>query len=134
MARRPPSASRPSRASRRVVQKSSVAEEPCAPAVEPVDLEQPPSDAAALRPSLAAEKTRPVGLDEAIDRLTFGFVKPLLGQGLFKSFAAPSGAVLHGPPGTGKTMMAMHCLTRNKIKFVYLKVSDIHSKYIGVTE
>ncbi|KAK0542823.1 hypothetical protein OC846_006624 [Tilletia horrida] len=90
--------------------------------------------AASLRPAFGAARQRPAGLDRAWEQLTFGFVKPLLGQGLFQSLQAPSGALLHGPPGTGKTMLALHALTSNDVKYVYLKASDIHSKYTGVSE
>ncbi|KAK0555428.1 ATPase [Tilletia horrida] len=85
-------------------------------------------------PAIEAVRARPAGLDSALEELTFGLLKPLLGKGLFRSLQAPSGALLHGPPGTGKTMMAFHGLTANKIKFVYLKASDIHSKFTGVSE
>ncbi|KAK0542488.1 ATPase, partial [Tilletia horrida] len=70
-------------------------------------------------------------MDGALAQLTFGFLKPLLGKGLFNTVQAPSGALLHGPPGSGKTRLAFHGLTINNIKFIYLKASDIHSNIIA---
>ncbi|CAD6967173.1 unnamed protein product [Tilletia controversa] len=47
---------------------------------------------------------------------------------------APSGALLHGPPGTGKTMFAHHACWQANIKSVSLKASEIYSKWTGISE
>ncbi|KAK0543958.1 mitochondrial dynamin GTPase Msp1 [Tilletia horrida] len=83
-----------------------------------VVLEDKDSSAAVLQPSVAAVRDRHAGLYDALDQLTYGFLKPLAYQGLFKTLLAPSGVLLYGPPGTGKTMLALHGLTVNKIRTI----------------
>ncbi|KAE8214986.1 hypothetical protein CF319_g9047, partial [Tilletia indica] len=84
-----------------------------------------------LKPTVEA-----VGLDEQLNRLLYGLVKPVKGVGIFKNKAmlAPSGALLHGPPGTGKTLLAHRACWQANINSVSLKASEIHSKWTGISE
>ncbi|CAD6909187.1 unnamed protein product [Tilletia caries] len=77
---------------------------------------------------------KPVGVDQQIDKLLFGLLKPLQGNGMFRTLAAPSGALLYGPPGTGKTLLVQQAAFKARINCVRLKASDIHSKFIGISE
>ncbi|KAE8242683.1 hypothetical protein A4X06_0g6799 [Tilletia controversa] len=99
----------------------------------------PPSDAEDVPPppsfALPAKPlAKPVGVDQQIDKLLFGLLKPLQGNGMFRTLAAPSGALLYGPPGTGKTLLVQQAAFKARINCVRLKASDIHSKFIGISE
>ncbi|KAL9938354.1 hypothetical protein V8E36_002977 [Tilletia maclaganii] len=51
-----------------------------------------------------------------------------------KASHPPSGAILHGPPGTGKTMLAKFAAAQARVSFIYLKASEVNDKYLGQSE
>ena len=46
----------------------------------------------------------------------------------------PKGVLFFGPPGTGKTLSAQALATRAGVRFLYVKASDITSKWYGQAE
>ena len=45
----------------------------------------------------------------------------------------PAGVLLHGPPGTGKTMLARAVASETQSKFIYVNGPDLISRYYGET-
>ncbi|KAI5074246.1 hypothetical protein GOP47_0010207 [Adiantum capillus-veneris] len=76
------------------------------------------------------------GLSEQISLLkeiiTFSLLRPecLLGLGL----QPPRGVLLHGPPGTGKTSLALASATEAGVKFFPINGPEIISEYYGESE
>jgi AFG3 family protein len=73
------------------------------------------------------------GLDEAKVEIT-EFVEFLKKPTRFKNIGAkiPRGALLTGPPGTGKTMMAKACAGEAGVPFFYVSGSDFVEMFVGV--
>lgn len=72
------------------------------------------------------------GCDEAVEEIR-EFVEFICDRERFERVGArmPSGALLHGPPGTGKTMLARALAFEGGVPFFYLAGSDAVNKYVG---
>ncbi|KAK0536141.1 hypothetical protein OC842_002089 [Tilletia horrida] len=77
---------------------------------------------------------RPAGVERQLQELEFGLFRPLKGEGLYKKVPSSGGAILYGPPGTGKTSIVKYCAAQAKVQTIFLKASDVHSKFIGEGE
>ncbi|KAH9149094.1 hypothetical protein AeRB84_007724 [Aphanomyces euteiches] len=69
------------------------------------------------------------GLDEAKQMLQEAVVLPTL-----RLCAPPKGALLFGPPGTGKTMLAKAVATESNATFFSITASSLTSKWVGEGE
>ena len=81
------------------------------------------------------------GLDQQKQSLKEMVILPLLYPKLFQgNFAPPRGVLFHGPPGTGKTMiaraLASSCCATGKrpVAFFQRKGADVLNKYVGESE
>ncbi|XP_037506198.1 ATPase family protein 2 homolog [Rhipicephalus sanguineus] len=76
------------------------------------------------------------GLDKEIQQLRELFEVPLKHPGTFARFGLkpPRGALLFGPPGTGKTMLARAVAAESKAALIVIDGPQIFSKYYGETE
>ncbi|XP_037286963.2 ATPase family gene 2 protein homolog A isoform X1 [Rhipicephalus microplus] len=76
------------------------------------------------------------GLDKEIQQLRELFEVPIKHPGTFTRFGLkpPRGALLFGPPGTGKTMLARAVAAESKAALVVIDGPQIFSKYYGETE
>jgi transitional endoplasmic reticulum ATPase len=76
------------------------------------------------------------GLDEIKQRLREAVQWPLLHPELFESLrlAPPKGALLSGPPGCGKTLLAKALATEAAVNFVSVKGPELLSMYVGESE
>jgi 26S proteasome regulatory subunit T5 len=72
------------------------------------------------RPS--EEYTDVGGLEKQIEELREAIVLPITHKELFEGIGIrpPKGVLMHGPPGTGKTMMARACAGQTKATFLRL--------------
>ncbi|KAJ2804671.1 hypothetical protein H4R20_002411 [Coemansia guatemalensis] len=76
------------------------------------------------------------GLDEIIDELKESIVWPLQYREQFKRLGirAPRGVLLHGPPGTGKTMLAKAAATEVAANFISVAIPDLIKGEVGESE
>ncbi|KAH9373913.1 hypothetical protein HPB48_001089 [Haemaphysalis longicornis] len=76
------------------------------------------------------------GLDREIRQLRELVEVPLKHPGTFSRFGLkpPRGALLFGPPGTGKTMLARAVAAETKAAFIVIDGPQVFSKYYGETE
>lgn len=85
------------------------------------------------------------GLEEAKEALREAIELPYQHREIFERYGkrAPAGALLYGPPGCGKTMLAKaaatslartHGVTDGRSGFLYVKGPEILNKYVGETE
>lgn len=76
------------------------------------------------------------GLDKEISLLRSIIEVPLNNPGLFAEFgiAPPRGVLLHGPPGTGKTMLLRSVANEVDAHVLTVNGPSIVSKYLGETE
>ncbi len=73
------------------------------------------------------------GLDEAKLEIS-EFVEFLQNPKKYQQIGArlPRGALLSGPPGTGKTMLAKACAGEAGVPFFYMSGSDFVEMFVGV--
>lgn len=73
------------------------------------------------------------GIDEQLEAVREGIEYPLSYPDKFDQFNVdvPTGIMLHGPPGTGKTMVARAVANEIDASFIRLSASELVKKYIG---
>jgi SpoVK/Ycf46/Vps4 family AAA+-type ATPase len=75
------------------------------------------------------------GLDEIIEELKESVIYPLTMPHLYAStsslLTAPSGVLLYGPPGCGKTMLAKALASESGACFINLHISTLTEKWYG---
>ncbi|MEF8812890.1 MAG: proteasome-activating nucleotidase [Halovenus sp.] len=73
------------------------------------------------------------GLDEQIREVREAVEQPLLEAEKFRAVGIepPSGVLLHGPPGTGKTMLARAVANETDATFIKMAGSELVQKFIG---
>ncbi|KAM7217026.1 P-loop containing nucleoside triphosphate hydrolase protein [Rhypophila decipiens] len=75
------------------------------------------------------------GLDEIIEELKEAIIYPLTMPHLYAHggplLAAPSGVLLYGPPGCGKTMLAKAVAHESGASFINLHISTLTEKWYG---
>ena len=76
------------------------------------------------------------GLDEIKQRLREAVEWPLAHPELFESvhLTPPKGALIYGPPGCGKTLIAKALATEAGVNFVSVKGPELLSMYVGESE
>jgi len=73
------------------------------------------------------------GIEEQLDEVRETVEMPLENPGMFEEVGIdpPSGVLLHGPPGTGKTMMAKAVANQTDATFIKMAGSELVHKFIG---
>jgi len=73
------------------------------------------------------------GLDKQIQELIEAIVLPMTHKDRFEGLGIqpPKGVLLHGPPGTGKTMMARACAAATSATFLKLAGPQLVQMFIG---
>jgi transitional endoplasmic reticulum ATPase len=76
------------------------------------------------------------GLDDIKQRLREAVEWPLKHAEMFEAFrvAPPKGALLCGPPGCGKTLLAKALATETGVNFISIKGPELLSMYVGESE
>ncbi|MDI9370870.1 MAG: CDC48 family AAA ATPase, partial [Synergistota bacterium] len=76
------------------------------------------------------------GLDDIKDELHDAVQWPLQHADIFEKFAItpPKGIMLHGPSGTGKTLLAKALAHESGVNFISVKGPSLMSKYVGESE
>jgi transitional endoplasmic reticulum ATPase len=76
------------------------------------------------------------GLDETKEELKEIIEWPSKYPMVFNHLEAeiPRGILLTGPPGTGKTLLVRAIASESSRNFIYMKGSEIHSKWVGESE
>jgi len=73
------------------------------------------------------------GIEDQLDEVRETVEMPLENPGMFEEVGIdpPSGVLLHGPPGTGKTMMAKAVANQTDATFIKMAGSELVHKFIG---
>merc|ERR1719207_150533 len=73
------------------------------------------------------------GLDKQIQELIEAIVLPMTHKERFEKVGVtpPKGVLMHGPPGTGKTMMARACAAQTNATFLKLAGPQLVQMFIG---
>jgi proteasome regulatory subunit len=73
------------------------------------------------------------GIEDQVDEVRETVEMPLQNPGMFDDVGIdpPSGVLLHGPPGTGKTMMAKAVANHTDATFIKMAGSELVHKFIG---
>ena len=76
------------------------------------------------------------GLDKEIEKLREIIELPLLRPELFENIgiSSPKGVLLHGPSGTGKTLLAKTMAEQHGMYFTYVSAPSLLNAWVGVTE
>ncbi|KAI0181469.1 AAA-domain-containing protein [Hypoxylon sp. FL1284] len=75
-------------------------------------------------------------LQDVRNQLMLSIVMPIQEPDLFRSrgLEAPSGVLLWGPPGCGKTLLAKAVANESKANFISVKGPELLNKYVGESE
>jgi ribosome biogenesis ATPase len=70
------------------------------------------------------------------DALTMAIIEPIKRPGAFArvGITAPSGVLLWGPPGCGKTLLAKAVANESRANFISIKGPELLNKYVGESE
>lgn len=73
------------------------------------------------------------GLEDQLREVREAIEDPILNPDKFEEVGVepPSGVLLHGPPGTGKTMLAKAVANKTDATFLKLAASELAQKFIG---
>ena len=73
------------------------------------------------------------GIEEQVEEVRETVEMPLKSPGMFEDVGIdpPSGVLLHGPPGTGKTMLARAVANQTDATFIKMAGSELVHKFIG---
>jgi transitional endoplasmic reticulum ATPase len=76
------------------------------------------------------------GLEEVKQSLIEAVEWPLKSPEMFKRLGVtpPKGILLHGPPGCGKTLLAMAVATESQANFISIRGPEVFSKWVGESE
>lgn len=100
---------------------------------------------AVVKPSLMAEYYRPpptqslndiFGIDKSISHLKDQLLLPVSNADLAEKYGVklPSGILIHGPAGSGKTHLAMGLVREAGLNYIPISAPAIRSKYVGQSE
>jgi len=99
--------------------------------------EHSPSGSVSLDPLASSTTWKDIGGMESVKELLKEvFIWPFENASVYASMGivAPRGVLLHGPPGTGKTMLAEACATEASCRFLSVKISDLMHSAVGESE